>query len=107
MWLNLSVVGAVTKPHIIHILADDLGWSEVGYHRDPADHDVQTPNIDSLARSGIELDRFYSFQFCSPARSAIQTGRNPVHVNVQNVPPEYVNPHDPQGGYQAWGIWCW
>lgn len=90
-----------TKPHIIHILADDMGWSEVGYHRQPGDRDVATPNIDALARGGIELDRFYTFQFCSPARSAIQTGRNPIHVNVQNVPPEYVNPKDAQGGVQG------
>ena len=56
-------------------------------------------------RSGIELDRFYSYQFCSPARSAIQTGRNPVHVNVQNVKPECVNSKDQEGGFQAERAW--
>ncbi|CAK9009139.1 unnamed protein product [Durusdinium trenchii] len=71
-----------------------------GYHRED-DGDVKTPRIDALARSGIELDRFYSYQFCSPARSAIQTGRNPVHVNVQNVKPECVNSKDQEGGFQG------
>lgn len=77
-----------------------MGWAEVGYHRED-DGDVKTPRIDALARSGIELDRFYSYQFCSPARSAIQTGRNPVHVNVQNVKPECVNSKDQEGGFQG------
>ncbi|CAJ1417747.1 unnamed protein product, partial [Effrenium voratum] len=92
---------AARLPHILHILADDLGWAEVGFHRAEGDREVQTPNIDALARSGIELDRFYTFQFCSPARSAIQTGRNPIHVNVQNVNPECVNGNDVEGGFQG------
>lgn len=96
-----SASPAARKPHIIHILADDYGWADVGYHRSAGDRDVQTPNLDSLARSGIELDRFYVYQFCSPSRSSIQTGRNPVHVNTQNVVPECQNPSDPDGGFQG------
>mmetsp|Transcript_22344 Transcript_22344/g.51800 ORF Transcript_22344/g.51800 Transcript_22344/m.51800 type:complete len:569 (+) Transcript_22344:28-1734(+) len=101
LFLAVAVGTASPKPHIIHILADDLGWADVGYHRAAADRDVQTPNIDAFARSGIELDRFYTYQFCSPARSAIQTGRNPIHVNAQNVNPECVNSLDTQGGFQG------
>jgi hypothetical protein len=41
------------------------------------------------------------FKFCSPTRSAIQSGRNPIHVNVQNVGPTYVNPADPVAGFSA------
>lgn len=89
------------KPHIIHILADDYGWANVGYHRAAGDRDVQTPNLDALMRNGIELDRFYAFQFCAPSRSAIQTGRSPIHVNVQNVNPESANPNDLEGGWQG------
>jgi arylsulfatase I/J len=40
-------------------------------------------------------------KFCSPTRSAIQSGRNPIHVNVQNVGPTYVNPADPVAGFSA------
>ena len=92
-------------PNIIHILADDYGWADVGYHREAvrgkAAADVQTPNLDALVKAGIELDRFYVYKICSPSRSSIQSGRNPIHVNVQNTPPEFRNPADPIGGYQG------
>jgi len=92
-------------PHIIHILADDYGWADVGYHRQPtvdgSPPDVQTPNIDALAHGGIELDRFYVYKICAPSRSALQSGRNPTHVNVQNVLPECTNDKDDIGGYQG------
>ena len=98
-------------PNIVHVLADDYGWADVGYHRaggrgDAADvqthaADVQTPNLDALVKTGIELDRFYVYKICSPSRSSIQSGRNPIHVNVQNTPPEFRNPKDPIGGYQG------
>ena len=94
------------KPHIIHILIDDLGWADVGYHRKNSGDvsnktDVETPNIDALVDSGIDLQRFYTHKFCSPSRCAIQSGRHPIHVNVQNVPPEVRNSKDSQGGYQV------
>ena len=89
-------------PHLVHCLADDLGWSNVGYHRDgPTKGDLRSPRIDGLAASGVELTRFYTHSFCSPSRSAIQTGRSPIHVNVVNVLPEFVNPDDPIGGFQG------
>ena len=84
--------------HIVHFLADDLGWADVGYHRAPNDTDVNTTHIDALARGGVRLERFYTFKYCSPSRSALQTGRNPIHVNVQNVDPDVSNPDDPIGG---------
>lgn len=90
------------KPHIVHVLADDLGWADVGWHREAKDQaDVKTPSLDALAASGVRLERFYTHQICSPSRSAIQSGRAPIHVNVQNVLPEVVNPADPIGGYQG------
>lgn len=46
-----------------------------------------TPAMTSLIRAGIELDQHYAFKFCSPTRSAIQSGRHPIHVNVQNYQP--------------------
>ena len=51
--------------------------------------------------AGMELDRNYAFKFCSPTRSAIQTGRNPIHVNVQNLDPNNYNPRDPVSGMSA------
>ena len=62
---------------------------------------MQTPSIDSLVREGIELDRFYAHKICAPTRAAVQSGRHPIHVNVQNVLPESRNKKDPIGGYQG------
>ena len=45
-------------PHIIHILADDYGWADIGYHRNNNNNnnqEVQTPNLDALKNSGIEI----------------------------------------------------
>ena len=86
------------RPHIIHILVDDLGWAELGYHRHDDEADVNTSFIDELVRTeSLELDRFYTHKICSPSRCAIQTGRAPIHVNVQNVKPEVRNENDPIG----------
>eukprot|EP00605_Chrysophyceae_sp_TOSAG23-4_P001295 GSChrysophyteH1.ASY1.ANO1.1409.1 assembled CDS len=91
------------QPHIIHILADDLGWAEVGFHNTEAKKmgDVQTPNIDELVSGGLELDRFYTEKICSPSRSSFLSGRHGIHVNQQNVFPEVRNTDDPLGGWQG------
>ena len=52
-------------PNVIILLADDLGWADVGYRGS----DIQTPNIDRLAREGMRLERFYATPFCSPTRA--------------------------------------
>ena len=51
--------------------------------------------MDKLVKEGIELDHAYSYKFCSPTRSCLQSGRLPVHVNVLNIPPTVWNPADP------------
>ncbi len=48
--------------NIVLILADDLGWSDLGY----ANGEAITPNIDKLAREGIILDKFYTYALCTP-----------------------------------------
>ena len=58
------------RPNILIILADDMGWRDVGYHGS----EIRTPNIDRIAREGIELDRFYVQPTCSPTRSGLMTG---------------------------------
>ena len=50
------------RPHILVFLADDLGYKDVGYHGS----EIQTPNIDSLARAGVRLNQFYVQPVCSP-----------------------------------------
>ena len=84
-------------PHLVALLADDFGWGNVGYHH--ASREVATPNIDALKAEGVELTRHYAYRFCSPSRSAFQSGRLPVHVNTRNAEPTVRNPSDPVGGY--------
>ena len=61
------------KPHLVYVLSDNLGWGNVGYHRAASSAgpspEVVTPNIDELVRTGVELDRLYTYKFCSPSRS--------------------------------------
>eukprot|EP00039_Didymoeca_costata_P007163 m.96923 g.96923 ORF g.96923 m.96923 type:complete len:570 (+) comp13570_c0_seq7:39-1748(+) len=87
-----------TKPHIVAILADDYGWAEVGWHRPKGYKEVKTPNMDQLVATGIEMNRHYVYQVCSPTRSAAQSGRNPIHVNDVNLDPNNYNPKDPISG---------
>ena len=78
---------ATDKPHVVFMLVDDWGWANVGYHRDPSStHEVDTPNIDSLVKEGLELDQHYVYRFCSPSRSALISGRLPIHVNDTEKP---------------------
>lgn len=88
-----------SKPHIVFVMVDDWGWANVGYHRDPPTKEVVTPNFDSLAKQGLELDQHYTFKFCSPTRSAFLTGRLPIHVNDKNNPLYMYNPNDRMSGY--------
>jgi arylsulfatase A-like enzyme len=60
------------KPNLIFILADDLGFAEVGCNGSDA---YQTPNIDALAKNGARLSHFYTAPLCGPSRALILTGR--------------------------------
>ena len=75
-------LGAQNKnPNIIIILADDLGWGDVGYHGS----EIKTPNIDKLAQEGIELDRYYVAPICSPTRAGLLTGQYPDRFGLRKV----------------------
>ncbi|MEL7426492.1 MAG: arylsulfatase [Bacteroidota bacterium] len=68
------------RPNVIFIVADDLGWGDVGY----LGSDIPTPNIDALAENGIRLDRFYTAPICSPTRAGLLTGRYPDRYGLRN-----------------------
>lgn len=70
----------VRPPHLIFMLADDLGWNDVGYHN-PS---IYSPNLDFLAQNGIRLNQSYMQQMCSPSRSAIMTGYYPYRTGLQH-----------------------
>jgi arylsulfatase B len=92
---------SLSKPHLFFLLADDLGFAELGFQRDVPTKEVATPSIDALVADGIHLTQHFAFKFCSPSRSALQSGRNPIHVNVNNYMPYMRNPADPISGYSA------
>ena len=67
------------KPNILYLLADDLGWADVGFHGD----EIKTPSLDKLAASGARLEQFYVQSVCSPTRGALPTGRYPMRLGLQ------------------------
>ena len=69
------------KPHIIYVLADDLGWNSMGYR----DYDLSyvSPTLTSLAQSGVIIDQFYAQEVCTPGRASLLTGRYPLSVGMQ------------------------
>jgi arylsulfatase A-like enzyme len=69
----------ICPPHIVILLADDLGWGDVGYNGSKID----TPNVDKLARRGVRLNQFYAQPVCSPTRGALLTGRYPMRLGLQ------------------------
>jgi len=115
--LTLTATDAAAKPdrpHILLILADDLGWRDVGYHAS----EIETPHIDRIAREGVELDRFYAQPSCSPTRAALMTGKSPLRLGIdrpisknertglptsETILPEYLS----RLGYQAVMVGKW
>lgn len=79
--LSDALWGVVSKPHIISILQDDLGFYDSGIHNPEAAS--WTANITSLARGGIVLERHYTHWHCSPTRRSFLTGRLPIHHGEQ------------------------
>ena len=64
-------------PHIFHVIVDDLGWGNTGYHRATPTAEVQTPHMDALVADGVELYRQYVHPECTPSRVSFLTGRLP------------------------------
>ena len=74
-----TAVAQAAAPNVLVIVADDLGWSDVGFH---GNTDIDTPSLDRLAAEGMQLDRFYTTPICSPTRAALMTGRDPMRLGV-------------------------
>jgi arylsulfatase A-like enzyme len=71
------------QPNILYILADDLGWADIGLHGAP----IRTPNIDRLGREGVELTQHYACPMCTPTRASLLTGRYPSRFGAHATVP--------------------
>ncbi|MBU6293580.1 MAG: arylsulfatase [Planctomycetes bacterium] len=71
------------RPNILLIVADDLGWSDVGWHGGFG----KTPVMDKLVREGVELDQHYVQPVCTPTRTALMSGRYPGRFGPQALAP--------------------
>ncbi|XP_066129735.1 arylsulfatase B isoform X2 [Saccopteryx bilineata] len=67
-------------PHLVLVLADDLGWNDVGFHGSA----VRTPQLDALAAGGVRLDNYYTQPLCTPSRSQLLTGRYQIRTGLQH-----------------------
>jgi len=76
---NTSSEATTGRPNIIYLLADDLGWRDVGFHQGAP----RTPNLDRLATNGAVLNAFYAQPFSSQTRAAMLTGRYPMRYGLQ------------------------
>ena len=76
----LSLAQAADRPHIVYILANDLGWKDVGCYGSTF---YETPNIDKLAAEGMRFtDAYASCPVCSPTRASIMTGKYPARLKL-------------------------
>jgi len=79
--LGTPAMAQSTRPNIVYILADDLGWGDVGFHGS----DIKTPNLDRLAEGGLRLEQYYAQPMCTPTRAAFLTGRYPFRYGMQTA----------------------
>jgi arylsulfatase A-like enzyme len=79
---SLAATAIAKQPNIVHIVADDLGWKDVGFN---GAVDIRTPNIDKLAAGGARFTQFYTQSMCTPTRAALMTGRYPFRYGLQTI----------------------
>ncbi len=72
------------KPNILILWGDDIGWYNLSCHNQGA-MGYRTPNIDRIAREGIDFTDYYGQQSCTAGRSAFITGQNPVRTGLSKV----------------------
>ncbi|MCY7359673.1 MAG: sulfatase-like hydrolase/transferase, partial [Rudanella sp.] len=70
------------QPNVLLIMTDDQGWGDLSLHGNP---DLQTPNLDQLARSGAQFERFYVSPVCAPTRASLLTGRYHLRTGTITV----------------------
>jgi arylsulfatase len=92
----MKMPATIKQPHIVLVLADNLGWGELGCYGGGALRGAPTPRIDSLSAEGLKCLNFNVESDCVPTRSALMTGRHPIRTGaLQSVPaglPQGIHP---------------
>ena len=88
--ISVRVSAATRPPHVIFIVADDLGYNDVSVHGSPQ---IPTPAIDALAREGVLLGNYHVQPVCSPSRSTFLSGRHVIHTGVYTPWASNTNDH--------------
>ena len=89
----VAAVAVAEKPNVIYILADDLGYGEVGYNGQQM---IKTPELDAMAAGGMKFSNHYCGNaVCAPARCSLMTGLHPGHAYVRSNSPGYPNGQTP------------
>ncbi|XP_077528892.1 arylsulfatase B-like isoform X2 [Haemaphysalis longicornis] len=101
IYLVYALLGAVNSaaagkyyakpPHIVFVLADDLGRADVSTYGSPQ---IPTPNMDALARAGVVLNNYYAQPMCTPSRASLMTGLYAIHTGLQHLT---LMPGEPSG----------
>lgn len=81
-------------PHIVFMLIDDYGHTDIGYHNQKYDNLLRTPHLDTLAATGIKLEQYYVQPVCTPTRSQLMTGMYQIHTGLQHG---VIHPQQPYG----------
>ena len=80
-----GVAPAAEKPNVVIILADDVGWSDIGCYGG----EIATPNLDALAAGGVRFTQFYNMARCCPTRASLLTGLYPHQAGVGHMMGDY------------------
>ena len=94
MGLGLSETSAGSShPNVLLILTDDQGYGDLSLHGNP---NLSTPNMDSIGKEGVRLDRFYVSPVCAPTRASLMTGKYHLRTGVFGVShrQEVMNPEE-------------
>src|SRR5687767_12396264 len=82
---SLAADSRTAKPNLVVIMADDLGFSDLGCYGG----EIQTPHLDALARRGLRYTQFYNTGRCCPTRAALLTGLYPHQAGVGHMVDTY------------------
>ena len=110
----ICAISASAQPNVVLILADDLGWNDVGYHGS----EIRTPTLDALAASGVTFEQYHSQPTCTSTRAALMTGKSPQRLGIYRQFAKYATEGLPTGeqtladylkkqSYQTWLVGKW